>query len=729
MRLGADSRRWLGALAMAGGLLVGGCGSGGEPVEAASVVDRTTLAIGLPVPESAGAGPGVAGSDSTGASARSGSDTVAGGAANGMTGGSTAGGGNAGSGSIGSGATGSSNTGGSVGGGTTGGSGSGNASGSGGTTGGSMGGGTGGNPPSGGSTAIVAPSAGPASLAVAVPHPKSLSFAWSSTADATSYQLERQVGASTWVADGATVSGTTKDVAVPVHLTDWANTRWRVQACNSAGCAVSPAQAQATAAAVLDAIAYVKASNPGTSDQFGQSLALSADGTTLVIGVPNEDSNATGVDGTQSDNSATNSGAVYVFSRNRSGAWTQQAYVKASNTEANDAFGSSVALSADGSTLAVGAKFEASNATGIDGAQSNNSANSAGAVYVFTRNSGTWTQQAYVKASNTGASDLFGTSVALSASGDTLAVGASGEASNATGIGGSQSNDSAFGAGAVYVFMRTGGTWAQEAYLKASNTGGGDQFGGNVALSADGITLAVAAPAEDSSATGVDGSQSDNSVTEAGAVYVFTRDGGGTWAQQAYVKASNTGLVNQFGFSLAFAGDGNTLAVGANREGSNAIGVNGAQSNNSAPVSGAVYVFARSGSTWSQQAYVKASNTEANDQFGTRVALSTDGNTLAVSAVGEDSNATGVGGTQPDNTASNAGAVYVFVRSGGTWSQQSYVKAANTEANDAFGRSVALSADGDLLAVGATGEASNATGLGGNRNDNSVNAAGAVYLY
>jgi hypothetical protein len=141
-----------------------------------------------------------------------------------------------------------------------------------------------------------------------------------------------------------------------------------------------------------------------------------------------------------------------------------------------------------------------------------------------------------------------------------------------------------------------------------------------------------------------------------------------------------------------------------------------------------VYVFSRSGSTWSQQAYVKASNTGADDSFGYSVALSADGNTLAVGATGEDSNAIGIGGDQTNNSAGQSGAVYVFSRSGSTWSQQAYVKASNTGADDGFGYSVALSADGNTLAVGATGEESNATGIGGDQTNNSA-SAGAVYLY
>ena len=132
--------------------------------------------------------------------------------------------------------------------------------------------------------------------------------------------------------------------------------------------------------------------------------------------------------------------------------WSQQAYIKASNTDVNDRFGASVALSRDGSALVVGAPRESSAAIGIGGDQSNNAAVFAGAAYVFGRNGATWNQQAYVKASNTGLQDNFGASVAVSDDGVSLAVGAQQEASAATGIDGNQDSDETFRAGAVYVF-------------------------------------------------------------------------------------------------------------------------------------------------------------------------------------------------------------------------------------------------------------------------------------
>src|SRR5262249_54087162 len=152
--------------------------------------------------------------------------------------------------------------------------------------------------------------------------------------------------------------------------------------------------------------------------------------------------------------------------------------LKGSNTAAGDNFGWSVAIS--GETMVIGAPLEDSNATGVNGNQTNNSATDSGAAYVFVRDGTNWIQQAYLKASNTGAEDRFGLSVAIS--GDTAVVGAVYEASNATGVNGNQSNNSASIAGAAYVFVRNGTNWIQQAYLKASNTGNGDFFGGRVSV-------------------------------------------------------------------------------------------------------------------------------------------------------------------------------------------------------------------------------------------------------
>jgi hypothetical protein len=144
---------------------------------------------------------------------------------------------------------------------------------------------------------------------------------------------------------------------------------------------------------------------------------------------------------------------------------------------------------------------------------------------------------------------------------------------------------------------------------------------------------------------------------------------------------------------------------------------------------GAAYVFVRSGVSWSQQAVLKASNTGPNDWFGARVAVSGDGNLVAIAAPFEDAAGRGLNARQDDNTAAEAGAVYLFARTGGAWRQQAYLKGSNTEAFDEFGSSVALDRAGRTLVVTARGEDSAATGIDGDQKNNAADEAGAAYVF
>jgi hypothetical protein len=365
-----------------------------------------------------------------------------------------------------------------------------------------------------------------------------------------------------------------------------------------------------------------------------------------------------------------------------------------------------------------------------DGGGSSSSGASSGGVTPHA-----WVHEAYLKAANTDAHDGFGHAVAVS--GDTLVVG-SGESSNQTTITNgptASSDNSAAGSGAVYIYKRTGTTWVQQAYLKASNVEAGDAFGASVAI--DGDTVVVGALDESSNQTTITNgatASSDNSAGFAGAAYVFVRNGD-TWAQQAYLKAHNAGHSDQFGASVAISG--NTIVVGAYKEDSEQNFVsNGPTGGYDNPLytSGAAYVFTRSGTTWTEQAYLKASNNRADyypRYFGMSVAI--DGDTIVVGAEGESSAQTTVtnGNTASDDrSAQNAGAVYVFVRSGVDWSQQAYLKASNAEASDFFGGSVAIS--GDTIVVGADGESSNQTTITNGDTasaDNSQVSAGAAYVF
>lgn len=565
---------------------------------------------------------------------------------------------------------------------------------------------------------------------------KTLDFAWDDIAGVDHYRLlENPDGVSGFApVDAFTAETTELTRNIPVHLLDWTAASYLVEACLDADCTNKRTGNTAAIADLVtaDAVAYMKPPAPDFGDQFGMDVAVSDDGRTVAVGALNEDS------------TVVNSGTVYVFAQDAEGAWSQQATLKASNAGGADLFGAEVALSANGSTLAVGAPYEASSATGVNGDETDNSADASGAVYVFTRDaSGAWTQQAYVKASNTEigdefgiGDDRFGTAIALSDDGNTLAVGAYLEDSNAMGVGGDPFNNDARESGAVYVYERDqNGAWSHEAYLKASNAGVEDTFGQALALAGDGNTLAVGAQRENGSATGVGGADDDN-AEDSGAVYVYARDGNAGWVHQAYVKASNTEAADRFGNALALSADGNTLAVGAVAEDSVATGVSAGTTggaDNNRINSGAVYLFLRDESgTWAQEAYVKASNTDRNDEFGASLALSGDGQVLSVGAGGEGSGATGVsvdGTGEFDNAAFRSGAVYVFARdAANAWVQRSYVKATNSGQDDWFGLSVSLSADGETLVVGAPGEDGGSGGINGADNDNRSNS-GAAYLY
>jgi hypothetical protein len=429
---------------------------------------------------------------------------------------------------------------------------------------------------------------------------------------------------------------------------------------------------------------YVTASTIDDKDRFGHSVAISGD--TLVVGAYLEDSDSTGIDGNESNNLADNSGAVYVYTRLDDSSWERQAYIKASNAMKGDYFGYSVAISGD--TLVVGAHREDT--------EGRKESNDSGAAYVFMRDGSGWQQKAYLKASNTGSKDHFARSVAIS--GNTLVVGAINEDSNSTGINGSEGNDDSGSlSGAAYVFTleEESDSWEQEAYLKASNTAKGDHFGWSVAISGD--TLVVGAH-----------HQGNNS----GAAYVFNRTES-SWEQQAYLKASNTESGDAFGHSVGIFGD--TLVVGAAFESSNSTGIDGDQSNNLLQESGAAYVFTRIGSSWEQNAYLKASNTGNEDRFGYAVAIVD--NTLIVGARYEDSESTGVNGDETNPSEPDSGAAYVFTRSGSSWNQSAYLKSSTIGPNR-FGHSVAIS--GGTMVVGASLD---------DDDNQSISASGGSYLF
>jgi hypothetical protein len=316
--------------------------------------------------------------------------------------------------------------------------------------------------------------------------------------------------------------------------------------------------------------AVLTASHGARFDDFGRSVALSARGSTALVGAPGRNKDT---------------GAAYVFTLRR-GTWSQTAVLTASHGARLDEFGFSVALSALGSTALAGAIGRHSE---------------AGAAYVFTLRRGTWSRTAVLTASNAAPGDEFGHSVALSALGSTALAGASVRHSEA---------------GAAYVFTLRRGTWSQTAELTGAP---GDGFGFSVALSALGTTALAGAPFH---------------KTITGAAYVFTLRRG-TWSRTAVFTASHGAPGDGFGQSVALSAVGSTALAGA-------FGRN--------PFIGAAYVFTLRRGTWSRTAELTASDAAPGDEFGYSVALSALGSTA-------------LAGAPFRNTS--IGVVYVFAESRG----------------------------------------------------------------
>ncbi|HXH38916.1 MAG TPA: hypothetical protein VNN08_09835 [Thermoanaerobaculia bacterium] len=371
--------------------------------------------------------------------------------------------------------------------------------------------------------------------------------------------------------------------------------------------------------------------------QQGQSVALSADGNTAVVG---------GV----SDRGYV--GAAWVWTRS-GGVWTQQAKLAGSDAVGQSRQGIAVALSADGNTAIVGGPLDD---------------DYAGAAWIWTRSGGVWTQQGLKLvgsgAEGSGAKGFGaqqGSSVALSADGNTALVG--GIADRWVN---SQSGLPVTDTGAVWVWTRSRGVWTQQgSKLVGTGAVGSDfrpflvQQGSAVALSADGNTAIV-------------GGEGDNSET--GAVWIWTRTGG-VWTQQSnkLVGSSLSGGFSLQGASVALSADGNTALVG----GSGYVG--------------SVWVWTRSGGAWTQQtAKLTASDAMGATQQGLSVSLSADGNTAIVGGSGDNG---------------SVGAVWIWKRSGGVWTQQGSKLLGSGALGSALqGIAVALSADGKTAIVGGAGD-------------------------
>lgn len=352
-----------------------------------------------------------------------------------------------------------------------------------------------------------------------------------------------------------------------------------------------------------------------TNDQSGWSVALSSDGTILAVGAIRNDDNGT------------DSGHVRVY-RNNTGTWTQIGS-DINGEAANDWSGGSIALSSDGNILAIGAYPNSGN--GVN----------SGHVRVYQNNAGSWTQIGS-DINGEAANDQSGTSVALSSDGSVLAIGSTFNGANG------------FASGHVRIFRNNSGNWTQVG-TAIRGMGTNDQIGYSLALSDDGSTIAI------------------GPRYPSGYVRVF-KNIAGTWTQigsSIYGEAIN----ESNGYSIALSSTGDILAIGS--PGNDTNGSN----------SGHVRVYRNNSGSW-QKIGNNINGEAASDESGYSVALSSDGTILAIGARSNSGN--GI----------YSGHVRVYRNILGTWSQIGVD--INGEANnDNSGWSVALSSDGTILAIGA----------------------------
>jgi len=321
-----------------------------------------------------------------------------------------------------------------------------------------------------------------------------------------------------------------------------------------------------------------------SGDWFGESVALSSDGTTALIGAPKNDfPNDSG------ESILSGEGSAYVFDR-AGGSWTQQAKLTPDYVPSMDGFGISVALSSDGATALVGAYHDEDPNTGR-----------LGADYVFDRSGGSWTQQAKLAPDDVDSDDEFGGSVTLSGDGATALIGAD-----------TDSAPNGENSGSAYVFASTGDSWTEQAKLVPDDGDSDDFFGNSVTLSSDGGTALIGAD-----------SDSDPNGDGAGSAYVFDRSGD-SWTQQAKLAPDDGDEYDSFGNAVTLSSDGATALVGA-----------GGDEDPNGTLAGSAYVFGRSGNSWTQQAKVALDDGEESDHFGASVALSRDGATALIGARGD----------------------------------------------------------------------------------------------
>ena len=547
--------------------------------------------------------------------------------------------------------------------------------------------------------------AAPAAVSVTANGTKTLRFSWEAVSGAESYKLSENVDGSSGFTEIATdidASATTYDLVVP--LAERTNAQYILSACSQDGCgdsdAVSPADEVLNAA-----IGYLKAEAGSTGrgivttgefgvamdmsddgkmmvvsakgedgdrggvyvysmgdngwelnaalqppvadpgDEYGRDVAISADGTEIIVGSPGEDSSQASV---PTMNDITNIGIAYVYWYGATG-WTLVEKLKPF-TAGGHSFGRSVDMTDDGMAVVVGAP----QTDGYEGSVT---------YYEFTSGAG-YQHRHTITDSLAQAGDRFGMSVAISGDGSTLAVGEPFDGNYNTGVGASKTPKNSppitatISSGAVFVYGYDEGAkrFNEQSYIKAETVRNDHYFGWSVDLSDDGNLLAVGAYGDNIMKTGIsDPSNVTVTASTVGAVYTYRR-ASSVWSYENYIKASNASGDYAFGNKVKLSDDGSRLLVGSSREDGGDGGLRADQTSTSEDRAGAAYLFINDGTEWSQEAYIKSPNIESGDVFGGSLAMSANAETIAIGAYHENGDGTDLS----NNDTVDSGAVYLY---------------------------------------------------------------------
>lgn len=419
----------------------------------------------------------------------------------------------------------------------------------------------------------------------------------------------------------------------------------------------------------------ITASDRSTGALFGSALSIS--GNYAIVGAQSETEDVLGY------NTLVSAGASYIFERATNGSWQIKQKLVPSDRTAGDYFGGSVAISG---TTAVVSAFD-KDAFGV------NTYLHAGTFYIFERDTvGVWQEKQKILALDTGAGDHFGYKIAIS--NNYIIVGSPIDGEDENG------NNTLNASGSAYIFEKDGnGVWNQVQKIVASDRAAAALFGAAVDIS--GNYAIVGAYQEDTDSAG------NNSLSNAGAAYVYERDGNGHWQQIEKLVTTERSMGDRFGIAVSIYG--NSAIVGAYLEDEDEQGLNFKSA------AGSAYIFKRDTTTgnWSQQKKLVAADRASNDYFGQAVFINED-----YAFVGAPNQAKDAFGNNPLTTA---GAGYLYKKdTSGNWYFLQKIVAADRAMSDNFGIEIAI--DNDLLMVGAHFEDDDTLG------NNPMNAAGSAYF-